>query len=181
MSDLIITEKANITAVADNIRSITGHTGSLTLGEMATIKNTSQAVNLDEELDEQDNLIAQIQTALEGKAAGSGSSGTTTETCTVTIENNKGFAFNIAYTDVSNETLVPTIAKHSATTITKDYIVAGNTIMTISISTIAMESFSISVTDCELLQVYQDDFNYYNAVAIIAIPASGTCKIVLNS
>ena len=113
------------------------------------------ATNYNTELQSNNTDLQSILDAVNALPEASG--GTAVETCTVTIENNSAYAFNIAYTDVSNETLVPTIAKHSATTITKDYIVAGNTIMTIVNSMIAMESFSISVTDCELLQVYQDD------------------------
>ena len=36
MADLIVTERSNITAIADAVRSKTGISGNMTLGEIAT-------------------------------------------------------------------------------------------------------------------------------------------------
>lgn len=101
MADLIITERSNIIAIADAVRNRTGKTENITLSEMAYDINyvvggadTSDATataddilsgetayangekitgtfTIDSELTTQDNLIEQIQAALEGKAGGS--------------------------------------------------------------------------------------------------------------
>lgn len=99
MADLIITERSNIVVLADAIREKTGATGSISLGDMISDVeegvggiDTSDATaaagdimldktayvdgekvtgsfTIDSELSEQDNLIARISTALEGKAS----------------------------------------------------------------------------------------------------------------
>jgi len=87
MSDLVIIERQDVVSIADAVRSKTGETKDLTIGEMIDgIKSSSGAsVNLDEEVATQNNLIAQIQTALENKVVGS--SGTSVDTCTVNFWN----------------------------------------------------------------------------------------------
>lgn len=71
MSNFILTEKSNLVAVADAIRSKTGQTGQMTLNQMiSSTNNFAGSEDLTSELSEQDELIAEIQTALEGKVAG---------------------------------------------------------------------------------------------------------------
>lgn len=71
MGNLIITERANITALADALRAKTGQTGQMTLNQMiSSTNNFAGSEDLTSELSEQDELIAEIQTALEGKVAG---------------------------------------------------------------------------------------------------------------
>ena len=53
MADLIITERSNIVAMADKIRSLTGETGKLTLGDMGTNLETANA--------DKDNMIAALE------------------------------------------------------------------------------------------------------------------------
>ena len=67
---------SKMTAIADKIRVLSGTSGAMGLDAMATHVNTANS-NVSTEA----GLIAQIQSALEGKAAGGGS----VETCTVTI------------------------------------------------------------------------------------------------
>lgn len=99
MADLIITERSNIVALADAIREKTGTTDSITLGDMisdveegvggidtsdataaagdimldktayADGEKVTGSFTIDSELNEQDDLIAQIQSALESKAS----------------------------------------------------------------------------------------------------------------
>lgn len=57
--------------------------------------------NLDAELTAQDNLIAQIATALEGKTAGGG--GSALETCTVTITEVTGSDIEMNYLSADGE------------------------------------------------------------------------------
>ena len=75
------------TSIAEAIaaKGVSVPTGTKIDGMAPLIANISEGEELDAELAEQDNLIAQIQTALEGKAAGSGggSGGASAETCTV--------------------------------------------------------------------------------------------------
>lgn len=57
--------------MADTIRQITGTTGPITGEEIGNyvVTNLPNSENLDEVLEDQDDIIAQIQTALEGKAS----------------------------------------------------------------------------------------------------------------
>lgn len=70
-----------MTALADEVRELSGVTTPLSIDNMTTEVSDANA-----EISEQMDLIAQISTALEGKA--SGGSGGSIETCTVTIRSN---------------------------------------------------------------------------------------------
>lgn len=74
----VIADKEDIVAIADKVRTLDGTTSEYELGELVT---SIDAANAD--LDSQSALIAQIQSALEGKASSGG--GTSVETCTVTL------------------------------------------------------------------------------------------------
>lgn len=79
-----LVKDTSLTAIADEIRELSGTTGAMGLDTMAThIGEANDNVGTEA------YLITQIQNALEGKAAG-GSSGTSIETCTVTVTNPDG-------------------------------------------------------------------------------------------
>lgn len=65
------TVNQKMTALADEIRTLSGTTGTMGLDAMAT--NVNQA---NTEVSEQSTLIEQIAAALEGKVAGGGSGST---------------------------------------------------------------------------------------------------------
>jgi hypothetical protein len=142
MSDLIITERSNVVAVADSIRNKTGLTKELTLGEMIDYIesfglndsgiDTSDATataddiligktayandekiigtfSLDAEITTQDDIISQIQNALEGKTIGGSPEGmiNAPEMCTVTLnflENSEPYTVNYLYLGVNEDT-----------------------------------------------------------------------------
>lgn len=88
MSELIITEKTNITAIADAVRNKTGSSSGLTLnGIIEGINSISggTTVDLDEEITTQENIITQIETVLQGKASPLQSKTVTPSTNTQTI------------------------------------------------------------------------------------------------
>ena len=74
----------SLTAIADEVRTLSGISDSLTPDAMATNLSDANA-----EVSSQADLIAQIVTALQGKAAG-GSSGSSLETVSVTVNANFG-------------------------------------------------------------------------------------------
>lgn len=134
MADLIITERKNIVSIADAVRRRTGEADKITLGGIVSdIDNaiggidTSDATasaneilkgetayvdgekvtgtfTIDNELNTQDELIAQIQNALEGKATG-GSGGGSIETCTgrLTIDAPTQDVVTFYYVNSNNE------------------------------------------------------------------------------
>ena len=109
----------------------------------------------------QTDLIAQIQTALQGKAAGGGSGGSSVETCTVTIVHPDGATGNIYYTTVND-----------SGKIVGEYIPLSSTvtIMCLCGSCVAvrqsMVSVSIVTENCEPLGDNIDPYNtYYHITA----------------
>ena len=72
---------SKMTAIADEIRELSGTTGTMGLDAMANTLHTENT-NFNSNLTTQDSLIAQIQTALENKAAPSGGTDTSDATAT---------------------------------------------------------------------------------------------------
>lgn len=94
MAEMLI-QSETLTAIADKIRVLSGTTGAMGLDTMADHigeANTDVATEA--------GLIAQIASALDGKAAGgdSGSSGATIETCTVALAGSYSNSLWIFYT-----------------------------------------------------------------------------------
>lgn len=87
---------SKMTAIADKIRSILGISGTMGLDAMATNLGTVQ-----NSVDSQADIIVQIETALEGKSAGSsGGSGATIKTATTVLDSG---ARTISFTGLDAE------------------------------------------------------------------------------
>lgn len=77
------TVNEKMTAIAEEIRTLSGTTEAMGLDTMASTLNTENA-NFENNLSTQGDLISQIQSALQNKSLGS--SGAQIETCNVTFE-----------------------------------------------------------------------------------------------
>ena len=70
MAQEYLVKDTSLTAIADEIRVLSGKTGAMGLDAMASTINTENT-NFESNLSAQDSLISQIQTALQNKAGGS--------------------------------------------------------------------------------------------------------------
>lgn len=83
----VVMSKGDLQPLANNIKTLNG----LSQSDLVTLNEMEKAIeDANDAVDSQENLIAQISAALEGKAAGGGGSGTV-ETCTVKITNSYGY------------------------------------------------------------------------------------------
>lgn len=104
------------------------------------------------------------------------------ETCTVTVINNAGMGVVVACTDMSNNTPEPAVKTASGGTPTTTFTVAGNTTFTLINRETPMMAFTIqSTTGCSVLRIINDAMEMKLAAAVIAIPSSGSCEIVLSA
>lgn len=95
----IVDEK--MTALADEVRELSGTTGKLGIDDMTNAINTENT-NFNTNLETQNDLIEQIQAALQGKASGGDS--VSYDTCTVEITGTVPIG-SIAYTTVENDSI----------------------------------------------------------------------------
>ena len=74
----VICDKEDIVEIADAVRAKTGSVDTMSLNEIVTSIEGIKGEDIDAELATQDDLIAQISAALEGKTAGGGDLATVT-------------------------------------------------------------------------------------------------------
>lgn len=116
------------TSIAEAIaaKGVSVPSGTKIDGMAPLIANISEGEELDAELAEQDNLIAQIQTALERKAAGSG--GGSVDTCMVTVDFSEGVNSALISTTVYEDGVFNTVCYNLSSTdpaITIENVVCG--------------------------------------------------------
>lgn len=105
--------------------------------------------SIDNELSAQDNLISQIQTALEGKAAG-GSGGGSVETCTILLQlSNDAKMGSVAYTHLDEDGKIATTVLDTSgvsdDTIQIDQVVCGSLMYTMFSGSYAHANLSMNV------------------------------------
>ena len=127
-------------------------------GKIAYAKGSKVAgsFSLDSEISTQDNLISQIMTALEGKAAGGGSGGASVETCNIRVGVSTS-ALCCTYTkydgtSISFETIVPSTISGDVGEASCYYFDLTNVVINSTIFVAQSESGTSTVThNAELL------------------------------
>ena len=126
-----------LTAQADEIRTLNGTTATMNPSQMTTALQSANA-----EVAEQEQKIIEITEMLQGKAMGGGS-GTSVETCTVTIECNPEIQI-VAFTTVDESGAI----KWATTNSNGTYTCVCNSVVCIVHTN---EPMTQTVTNCELI------------------------------
>ena len=158
---------SKMTAVADEIRELSGTTGAMGLDAMSA--NLKEA---NDDVSEQADLIAQIASALEGKAAG----GSVIETCTVEVSatSTKHRFEALGYMTVDNDGNVSAeTVIVNANTVTIENVVCGSMLCCIG----ASSSAAHSTLTAELLYTSDQHGRMYKITA----NAGETANINLDS
>lgn len=114
------TVASKMTALADEVREISGATNKLSIDAM-----TEHVSNANDEINSQATTIAEIAALLNGKSVPGGGSSGGVETCTVTID---GFQ-DVYYVGVENGALVMKTNKGSSTSAVHSIVAAQNSIL----------------------------------------------------
>lgn len=114
--------------------------------------------SLDTEISAQDNLIAQIKTALDGKASGGSSGGVTMETCTVNLSEG-GMAKCVSYVEYSNGSLQgrmynPADHDYDYSDKTLNNVVKNSTLTVVLTDT----GFEAALNNAELISARENDY-----------------------
>ena len=110
-----LVEGGTLTGIADKIRVLNGSNETLTPAEMQTTLDTHNT-EMVEVLATQDNLIAQIAAALEGKTVPSG--GANVETCTVTLTDYEPNCTTVIYSKLIDGSITTCSTSEGGTTYT---------------------------------------------------------------
>ena len=151
---------SKMTAIADEIRELSGTTGTMGLDAMAT--NVGEA---NDEIGTQADVLAQVVAALEGKAAGGGSGGV--ETCTVTVYA-YDFFDHVLYTAYENGEYVPklTVVTSSTGKLEWDQAITFEVVKNYPLFLIATDSDGTEITCTNAEVLFTTRHETYDAYSI---------------
>lgn len=166
----IVMSKGDLQPLANDIKTLNGLSQSdlVTLNEMEeAVKDTNNAI------DSQENLIAQISAALEGKTGGGGSGGAAAETCTVTISGSSSGERPYYVSYMTNEGVPAKVIKNNSNlSVTLQNVLCGS-VVTVSFYSSQGNALSESVTNAELMMGRDYKFIAFRITA----PSGGTATI----
>ena len=168
----VVMSKGDLQPLANNIKTLNG----LSQSDLVTLNEMEKAVeDTNDAIDSQENLIAQISAALEGKTAGGG--GGSIETCTVTISGSSSGERPYYISYMTNEDVpAKVITNNSNLSVTLQNVLCGS-VVTVSFYSSEGNSLMAGATNAVCIAT-----RGYNFIAFrITAPSGGTATITNTS